>query len=54
MKTYITIISAIVAAILIIGIGFLAAMTDNWFVGFLCGLSIPEAIRWLKGGAPDE
>lgn len=42
------VMAALVVLMPILGIGLLAAASDNWFCGMLCGMSVPEALRWLK------
>ena len=46
MSKAIVIWAACVAVVPVIAVGVLAAATDNWFCGLLCGLSVPEALRW--------
>ena len=48
---------AAIAAVQILLMGLLAMTLNNWVIGMLCGVSIPEVCHWLmemrKGGCDD-
>ena len=39
---------AAIAAVQILLMGLLAMTLNNWVIGMLCGVSIPEVIHWLR------
>lgn len=52
MKDISLYILAFIAAIQILLFGLLAVSCNNAVIGFMCGVAIPECIRWLRN--PEE
>jgi hypothetical protein len=54
MKNFSLILMATVMAIQILLFGLLALSCNSAILGFMCGLAIPECIRFLHNGVLEE
>ena len=54
MKNFSLIIMATIMAVQILLFGLLALSCNSAILGFMCGLAIPECIRFLRDGVLDD
>lgn len=54
MKYFSLILMATIMAVQILLFGLLALSCNSAILGFMCGLAIPECIRFLRDGVLDD
>lgn len=54
MKNASLFILAFIVAVQILLFGLLATTFNNAVIGFMCGMAIPECIRWLRDSRIDD